>query len=258
MGKGHLKKGAKRKKVVGAREDSKMGLGFGAAVEGMWQYQHHFVAKVWSWSRYNPSWLPEHKDLELPVLYKHSTSIGQHFSGTDETHINCNDLGCSLAIPAVCLKLFGFVSRVMGWRSWINSKSLLGIMCATALKGKTQAGACECHLKLFILQFRQRNGDEALLQPLCRKVCLNHGLASCFTHMKRWWFGRVSWEHQCPRIYLPASAFVPSVLPRSGVLPHTVGYCHPQSDGAILASGNWNHVWERKMQGGGWSSSDLC
>lgn len=144
---------------------------------------------------------------------------------------------CSLVIPAVSLKLFGFISRVRVWRSCINNKSLLGITHATALNGKTQAGACESHLKLFILQFMQWKGDEPPLQPLCRKGCLNHGLASCFTHMKRWGFARVSWEHWSPRIYLSVSAFVPSVLPRDREL---------------------KPLWERKMQGGGWSSSDLC
>lgn len=88
-------------------EAGETGLGFGAAVAGTGQSQHRFTATVLCWSGYNPSWCPEHQDPALPLLYKHSTSVGQCFSGTDQRHINCSDLGYSLVIPAVSLKFFG-------------------------------------------------------------------------------------------------------------------------------------------------------
>lgn len=108
MGRGCLKKGAEEKKS-GWLVSEEAGSGFGAAVAGVGQSQYHFTTTALGWSGYNPSWYPEHQDPALPPLYKHSTSVGQCFSGTDQGHINCSDLGIplsSLLCPSNCLALY--------------------------------------------------------------------------------------------------------------------------------------------------------
>lgn len=231
MGRGHLKKGARRKEVAGARGSQWNRLGFWGCSGRNGTVPAPLCTHCTLLVQLQPLMAPRAPGSVTPTPLWTQHCCRAVFFHVQTKDINCNDLVCSLVIPAVSLKLFGFISRVRVWRSWINNKSLFGITHVTALNGKTQAGACESYLKIFILQFMQWKGDEPPLQPLCRKGCLNHGLAPCFTHMKRWGFARVSWEHWSPRIYLSVSAFVPSVLPRDtqwGTATHKVmgQFCH--------------------------------
>lgn len=57
--------------------------------------------------------------------------------------------------------------------------------------------------------------------------------------MKKWGSVRSSGSKVPQKTNLPASAFMPRQR-------HAVGHHHSQHNGAILASGNWNHMWEGK------------
>lgn len=163
-------------------------MGLGAVVSGMGQSQQHFAVTALGGSRHIPSGHAGHQDPALPFFYRHGMFVGHCISGRQKRYY-CNDLGYFIVTPAVSLKAFSFISRVRGWRSFMDRKPLLVMMPAATLRSKTQQGLVNLIWKFsFWSSTHAKAGeDEQSFWPSCRKVCLmKNGLASCFTLTEGW------------------------------------------------------------------------
>lgn len=153
----------------------------------------------------------------------------------DQRYITAMSQGISLS-PLLCpLRHSALHPGWEGGGPWWTTNAM---MHAATFRNKPQQGLVNltCKFSFWSSTHTKPEEDEQPLWPSGRKVWLKNGLAFWFT-LAEGWQGQL-------RAFLPQKLL--PTLDLCTQCPHqeyALGPCHPQSDGEILASGNWNPLW---------------